>query len=221
LQSVADKLLEAVVEGYGKDLTTIEYGSPDWEMVKNLHKNVYAFSGAKNYRQLKTMTMALTDAEGNLVSFAEFKKTAFEINDQYNKIWLQTEYDTAIGSSQMAGKWAGFEEDSMLEYITIGDERVRVSHQSIDGVLKLKSDPFWLKFYPPNGWRCRCNVRESLQEEETPDDDFTPPAVPEMFQTNMAKEGLLFPKGHPYYKGLPKEVLKQAEELRKTLNNGD
>jgi SPP1 gp7 family putative phage head morphogenesis protein len=214
---VAEKLLDAMFEGYGKNLSDMEYGDPDWKMIENLQRNVYHFSGAKNYQQLKTMTLALKDSEGNIVSLSDFKQIALQINNQYNLDWLSAEYDTAVGSAQMAGKWVGFEDDAILEYSTAGDERVRESHALLDGIIKPKNDAFWNKYYPPNGYRCRCNVIESTSTKVTPDSAIQKPPVPEMWQTNTAKAGLLFPKTHPYYKGVPKSVLKEAEALLEKL----
>jgi phage putative head morphogenesis protein, SPP1 gp7 family len=207
---IAEKLLQAIEEGYGQTFDSVTENTPDFEMMKNLEKNVYQFSAAKNYQQLKTLTLALKDSEGNIISFADFKKIAAQINDQYNKVWLQTEYDTAVGSAQMAGKWVSFAAEAVLEYATAGDERVRESHALLDGIRKLKTDDFWNKYYPPNGFRCRCNVIESTSDTETPDGEIQKPPVPEMFQVNLAKRGLAFPPKHPYYIGVPKSVLKQA-----------
>lgn len=206
---IADKLMIAIEEGYGMSMADLEPG-PDLEMMKNLETNVYQFAAAKNYQQLKTLTLALKDADGNIISFADFKKIAAQINDQYNKVWLQTEYDTAVGSAQMASKWVSFAQDAMLEYTTAGDERVRESHALLDGIRKLKNDDFWNKYYPPNGWKCRCSVLESTVDTETPDSNIQKPPVPEMFQVNLAKHGLAFPPKHPYFKGVPKSVLKNA-----------
>lgn len=44
------------------------------------------------------------------------------------------------------------------KYVTVGDDRVRPEHQKLDGVTLPKEDPFWLNFWPPNGWNCRCQV---------------------------------------------------------------
>ncbi|MDE7466685.1 MAG: hypothetical protein K2M59_09765, partial [Muribaculaceae bacterium] len=38
------------------------------------------------------------------------------------------------------------------------DDKVRPEHAALDGVTLPPSDPFWVEFYPPNGWNCRCTV---------------------------------------------------------------
>jgi SPP1 gp7 family putative phage head morphogenesis protein len=211
LQAQAAQLTKAIFEGYGKDFMQVEFGTPDGDMLANLANSVHYFSAAKNYHQLKDMTLALMDGE-RVRSFSEFKQAVGEINDKYNQNWLKTEYNTAISSSQMASRWAQFEKEkdefSMLQYQTVGDSNVRESHAAIDGVKKKVSDSFWLIYYPPNGWGCRCDVIQlNGMQHETPNGQITPPAVPAMFKTNLAKTGVVFPLSHPYYIDIPNELL--------------
>lgn len=45
-----------------------------------------------------------------------------------------------------------------LIYKTVGDERVRLTHRTLEGVCLPKGDAWWNTHYPPNGWRCRCKA---------------------------------------------------------------
>lgn len=223
---VAEKLREAVIEGFGKDLPEVDYNTPDFAALSHLERNVYSFSSAKNYQQLKSMTLAVKDGD-RVRTFTEFRNEALKISGEYVGPWLRTEYNTAIAGSQMAAKWERFQADKdtlpLLEYRTVGDERVRPSHEALDGVIKNIDSPFWDSYYPPNGWGCRCDVIQSLYGKETEDKDIPiPDDVPKMFQSNMAKEGILFPKNHPYYIGLPDEIRRQGQRLlvKRILNWG-
>jgi SPP1 gp7 family putative phage head morphogenesis protein len=66
--------------------------------------------------------------------------------------------------TQITYNAAKFEEEQLVDeiwgykYVTVGDVRVRPEHAVFEGVTLPKDDPFWLKFYPPNGWSCRCQV---------------------------------------------------------------
>ncbi len=215
---VSEKLLKAVKEGYGKDLSQVDYDSADYNMLQSLEKNVYQFSAAKNYQQIKSMSLALKDADGKIRTFTDFRNEAMKVAETYLGNYLRIEYDTAVGSAQMAAKWVTFEDEKdaveMLRYVTAHDNRVRPAHRLLDGVTREVDDKFWDHYYPPNGWNCRCDVIQVVGGRRTdkiqiPDDE----DVPHIFRTNMAKEGLVFPKDHPYFIGIPDSIRKQADVL--------
>jgi len=63
------------------------------------------------------------------------------------------------------------------EYVTVGDDRVREAHERLDGIKRKVGDPFWEKFWPPNGWGCRCQAVAIYDEDERQDrvpDDVEP-----------------------------------------------
>lgn len=45
-----------------------------------------------------------------------------------------------------------------FEYVTARDERVRPSHDLLEGARYPKEHEFWAEFAPPNGWNCRCGL---------------------------------------------------------------
>lgn len=221
---VAKHLHEAVLKGYG--LTSpriggneggIAYNTPDHEMLANLQKNVYSFSAAKNYQELKSLTLALTGDDGKLRKFKDFSNVAKQIDKQYNVTWLQTEYNTAIGSGQMAGRWVEFEKNKdimpLLRYQTSGDARVRNEHRALDNITRPVDDDFWDKYYPPNGWGCRCDVVQLPNGTETPADKLNHPEVPPMWSVNLAKRGLAFPPNHQYFNGVPEVIIEKGKDL--------
>jgi SPP1 gp7 family putative phage head morphogenesis protein len=219
---IAKKLTEAVVNGFGNDLLDIAYNTPDWNMLANLEKNVYQFSAAKNYQSLKDITLALKDQDGNIRSFKDFRDTANKISYQYNTEWLQTEYNTAIGCGQMAGRWVEFQQNAesmpYLQYVTAGDDRVREEHALLDGMIKHINDPFWDVYYPPNGYNCRCDVIQLPGDaEQTDTDNLKMPGIPELFQTNTGKQELVFSDKHPYFKGVPDTVITKADKISTSI----
>lgn len=211
LRAQAGQILKAVFAGYGKDFTTVDFASPDFNMLANLTNNCYHFSAAKNYQEIKDMSLALRDGD-RVRSWQEYQKAVTDINIKYNVDFLRTEYSTAISSAQMAGRWTQFESEKadfpMLKYQTIGDRNVRESHAALNGVKKKVDDGFWNSHYPPNGWNCRCEaVQVTGTSKETPNDKITYPTMSKMFKTNLAKDGVVFPMGHPYYVDIPSEIL--------------
>lgn len=214
LSSTAETLLNGVYEGYGKDFMSVDWDTPDYETLTRLTQNVFSFSAAKNYQELRTITDALRDEEGKLRTFSDFKEQVSSINQKFNVTWLQTEYDTCIATATQSARWQEFKaQKSMfpfLRYQTAGDDSVRDEHRILDGVTKRVDDPFWKTYYPPNGWNCRC---EAIQ---VPDDDvqetvnYKAPVVDPMFRTNCGETGLIFPKGHPYFSGVPNAEIRKA-----------
>lgn len=219
LNFTIDELCEALIGGYGEEATKLQWGTPDAEMVRHLYRDVYQFSVAKNFTQMRTLTSALIDENGHTRSFSDFMNEAAKIDKKFNVDYLRAEYDTAINSAEMASHWVRFKQmgDPMLRYVTVGDERVRASHAAMNGIQRPMSDPIWDKIYPPNGWNCRCTV-VTTTGTATPGKQIRMPwDVPPLFQTNLAKTGMLWPKGHPYFKSLPaptaKRMVEQADDL--------
>lgn len=194
-------LKKAVETGYEGNIFEFSFGSPDYEMLKDLNESVYRFSGAKTFQQTKEASKLLAKSK----SFEEFKKGATLLFDTYNKDYLQAEYQTAIGSSRMASKWIDIIRDKevlpLLQYQTVGDSRVRPEHVALDNIIRPVGDKFWNNYYPPNGFRCRCTVIQLSEGEITDVSDFKQPeSVPDEFMTNSGKTGKIFSKKHPYFK---------------------
>lgn len=212
----AKKLWSGVVEGYGQDLTGIDYDTPDANMLQNLQHSVYAFSAAKNYHQMKALTQALVGDDNKLRTYSQFKQQAFAINDTHVNQWLKTEYNTAICSGQMSSKWVKIQQDkatlTILEFDAIIDGHTTDLCRKLNGMRKPPDNPVWNIYYPPNHFGERSTVRQTTGKE-TPDSEIEEPEIPAMFRTNLAKSGLVFPKGHAYFKDLPDDILVQASKL--------
>lgn len=80
-------------------------------MAQHLKEDVFVFSGFKTYRELREAANLLRDKNGLLKSFDRFYKDVAAINEKYNRHWLKAEYIFAQASSEMAAKWADFEQD--------------------------------------------------------------------------------------------------------------
>lgn len=91
--------------------------------------------------------------------------------------YVETLTRTHAAISYGAAAKLGFQDDVDLwgyTYYTVGDDRVRDEHALLDGVTRKKDDPFWERFWPPNGWNCRCQAVAIYDEDSTqtpvPDD---------------------------------------------------
>lgn len=217
IESYAEHLLQAVLEGLGEDAP-----NDDTAMYMALKTNVYQFSAAKSYTQMKSLTEALLDNDGKLRTWASFKKAALDINDEQIMQWLSAEYENAIACSQMAYKWQEIEKNShslpYLQYVTANDGRVRPAHAAMNGTVRRVDDHYWNQYYPPNGWNCRCTVKQIGNTTITSDKDVYHPTiaeVPNIFRFNAGKTRMAFPPDHPYFLDTPKNVLKQGLNLMK------
>lgn len=215
-QKVARQLTKGVYEGFGKDILTVQWGSPDEVMLSSLRENVYIFSGAKNYQMTKDISSGLATKDG-IKPFNVFLKEAKEKFDTYNKNYLTAEYNSAIAQSRMASIWQEIEREKhlypMLEYVTVGDGRVRPAHAVLDGIVKPVDDKFWNTFYPPNGWNCRCHTMQgndlsesNLKGVRKPNEE----EVPEIFRFNSGKTKQVFSPKHPYF-----DVAKEDKDFAK------
>lgn len=214
----AKTYMNGVFEGFGGDFSTIAYNTPDYRKLANIERNVYQFSGAKNYHQLRELTSALvtgSSAEPRILPYKEFRTKALTILDEYQGRWLETEYETAVAGAQMASKWLRFDQNpkTLLQYRTMEDGRVREEHALLNRITRPLGDSFWKTWYPPNGFGCRCTVVELNEGKPTPDKNMEYPDIPKIFQTNLAQAGLVFPKDHPYFIGIPKDVKTQINNL--------
>lgn len=143
----------------------------------------------------------LVDQSGKLRPYNEFEALARSLNRQYNRNYLQAEWQTARTAAQMTEKWERLQETKHLfpnlKYRTVGDDRVRDAHARLDGIVKPIDDAFWDTWYPPSDWRCRCDV-VATAEPVTQEDisDLPPPA----FKNHVGKSGEVFAKNGGYFR---------------------
>ena len=200
---VARKLLEGVQKGYKKTLFDLSYGTEDYLMLKALQENVYIFSAAKQYQQIREMSALLT-TKGKINSFGEFKKLSKTIFEDYNQNYLRAEYNSAIAQARTASQWQEIIKQEgqfpMLTYHTVGDARVRPTHAALDNISRPVGDKFWDSYMPPNGWNCRCTVIQDDEAIKTSLRGFKQPNdVPDIFMFNAGKQRIVFSPKHPYF----------------------
>lgn len=212
------RLWNGVENGYGQKLAEVDFDTPDFVMLRKMQESVFHFSAAKNYQQLKALSQALINSEGKLRTFQEFKEEAMQINGNHVNTWLKSEYEMAVCTGQASADWVRIIENKEalpnLEFDAVNDGRTTDICRSLDGVIRPIDDTFWNIYYIPNHWGERSAVKQRAGGVITsPEKIVTPEKMPAMFKTNLAKNGLVFPPGHPYYTGLPIQVKEQAESL--------
>lgn len=211
--AIAESLKSKLYEGFGGALIDFE-GKP-LELLTELRENVYMFSGAKSYQQLREMTDALYDDEG-LRSFKDFKEIALKTYEKYNVNYLATERDTAIASGQQGYLWTQIEKDAdvlpYLKFTAVLDKNTTTECRHMDGIVARWDSSIWNTCYPPNHWNCRSSVLQTDEEhlvssakdishakKETEAD------MQDVFKMNCGKDGYVFKKDHPYFDVAPKD----------------
>jgi len=201
-QVIAEKLTEAIETGM-----EISFGKPTnrrdiLKLAEDLRENVFVFSGAKSHQEALEMSLQLFDPLGNTRSFADFKKEAERIFKKFREPWLKTEFITAQRMSEGARDWVNIKDDEeifpTLNYQTIGDSRVRPEHQVLNKISRPVNDPFWDVYFPPNGFRCRCQATQQTSARSTPLKNKKLPDLGPLFDFNVGKKRLIFAPQHPY-----------------------
>lgn len=206
-EKIGGLFYDAVLKGFGG----VRFNEAEKDILDGLVENVYVFSAAKQYSQVREMSRYI-DAN---IPFEKFKDLAGGVFEDYNVHYLRTERNTAITQSQNAKKWAKIEAEKeifpLLKYKTQNDALVRDSHAALDGVILPVDDPFWDNNTPANGWNCRCYLQQIDEGKITENPPtLTEEEQPELFRMNPAKDKVIFdPKKHPYF-----SIAKGDAELR-------
>ena len=229
--ATANDLKTAMYKGFGGDMVSFVYDSPDLNMLTELRDNIYMFSGAKTFQHTLQMSEELLDESGKLRSFKDFENIAGKIFDTYNEDWLKTEYNTAMGMARSASKWVDIEKNKetfpLLRYVAVGDEHTCDICRPLDGIVLPVNDPFWSKNMPLNHFNCECTVEQLEADEASPTDKYDADSREtesqdkknKLFNMNPGKSKEIFrstgKNKHPYFE-IPakyKELAKQNFQL--------
>lgn len=213
-EKTADVLKTGLLEGFGGDIAIL--GDRDLELMEELTENIYHFSAAKTYQQVRDMTDALFDDEGQLRRWADFKEMADKIFGQYNENWLRAERDTAIASGQSGVRWNRIEAEKdtlpMLRMSVVEDQNTSEICAPLDGITLPVDDPFWSEYYPPNHYNCRSTVEQledgvavSSKEVVASATKHADEDMDDSFKMNVGKDRVVFSDEHPYFEVEPKD----------------
>ena len=207
-------LNKALAEGYNP---TIE--ETNTELVTSLKHNLARFSAFKETSFKQQIEASLTK-DGKVLSWQEFKAEANKLNIEYNRRWLQVEYNQTVANALSAQKYEEYIANKRiypnLTYHAVHDERTRETHRAWDGLTLPVEHSFWKTHLPPNDWGCRCYVEptanpvtEGVRTEDIP--------IKEAFANNPALSGEIFPI-IPYAKGMSEKAVKEVEkQVKKRL----
>lgn len=164
------KELKTLTSGIRKSFpVSVGYMEPDYIAGLMLELNVNRFGFNKSIAIVAELNKAL-DIEG---SYGAFRKKAVEIMGNYDR-FLSTEYNDAIATAQNARafieQYAKKDLFPYWRYETVGDDRVRLSHDALDGKVFNINDKNTRAFIPPNEHGCRC-FKTALTKDEVKKSD--------------------------------------------------
>jgi SPP1 gp7 family putative phage head morphogenesis protein len=119
--------------------------------------------------QIQTVIGAVNKAIADGSTFNDFKKLVAEneiiLSSAYLKNVFRTNIQTAYGHGRWQKQQRNKDKRPYLMYSAIDDTRVRPSHLALNRIIRHIDDPFWLLYYPPWGFMCRCAVIALTEKE--------------------------------------------------------
>lgn len=168
---------EAIIHFKGKPLLT-SYSYLD---VKS-YEHALAFTVAKMMDEdlLKETRDAILSAMENGTDFRDFKRTLMpyltsqgwgNFTDDRKTLnrRLRTIFHTNMHSSYSAGQWQRIQETKeflpYLQYMPSVSAKKRDNHTRYYGLLRPVDDPIWQSIFPPNGYGCKCWVKQLTKKQ--------------------------------------------------------
>lgn len=140
-----------------------------YSMDLNTRQLATTVSFLSGIEQVETVIKLLnkTLAEGG--TFNDFQKLVEENEIVLSKHYLKNVFRTNIQTAYGHGRWQQQQKNKAkrpyLMYSAIDDTRVRPSHLALNRIIRHIDDPFWLLYYPPWGFMCRCTVIALTEKE--------------------------------------------------------
>lgn len=131
---------------------------------------------------------------------------------------LKTIYTANIRSARAAGQWERIERSKAsfpyLEYRLGPSEHHRAHHEDKAGLILGVDNPFWEEWMPPNGWGCKCWVRQVTRREAERRGVSVTPDVPDtVWDNKRTGERKIIPQGiDPGWQRNPGKLRLQAME---------
>ena len=82
---------------------------------------------------------------------------------------LRTIFQSSMRSARAAGQWQRIQRTKRalpyILYVRTSAAEPRQEHLAFEGIILPADDPFWATHFPPNGWGCKCSVRQITARE--------------------------------------------------------
>lgn len=133
-----------------------------------------AMENGTDFRDFKRTLMPYLMAKGWLApSFkndnVDDDKETFKAYQKHLGRRLRTIYHTNIHSSYSAGQWQRIQQTKeflpFLQYMPSVSAKKRDNHTRYYGLLRPVDDPIWQYIFPPNGYGCKCWVKQLTRKQ--------------------------------------------------------
>lgn len=172
------------------------------ELTEVLRQRAWTVSGLTRRELVESVHRSMAEAAASGQSLAAWRQSMLTLlqGEQglapvLTRHRLDTIFRTNMQTMYQAGRWRRLEEVKAdrpyLRYSAVRDRRTRPEHALLHDLVYPQDHDFWQRYYPPNGFRCRCTVvslsdrqvRErglTVQEELPEARDWTDPRTGEV-----------------------------------------
>lgn len=169
--------------------------------------NLIDFAVAEEYAMMQELPDEI-DSAGT--------ETCEAICEKYNLTYATEENSTVLFAASMAMWWLAVDSETIITFMTQGDERVRPWHEALEGIAYRKRE-FPPELIPPIEWGCRCflsadgfgSVYGAISKKKHSLD------VNPVFTESLAVGGRIFSAAHPYFQNkIPRNVREIGERIK-------
>lgn len=167
--------------------------------------NLVDFSVAEEYQMADDMAeleASLSEEESEQMEYEDWLEYYMPVFSKFHDRYMRTENQDIEYAMIVAAYLSSLREETVLMYMTMGDERVRPWHLQYEGFTAPKSSfPAWL--IPPIEHQCRCYLIEDTSSVVSSIKASKNPEMPEWFnrtfKESVALGGRIFSDEHPYF----------------------
>ncbi len=153
-------------------------------LASRYQKQAFTIAGVSDVKLIDKIKNELSDVVESGGTIEDFRNAVNELTsdasvEQLAQTQIDTIFQTAVQSAYQGGRFEQMSDPAVAAalpywvYRTAGDDRVRESHDVLDGFAALNDDPVWKKIFPPCGYNCRCTATAETSDD-VPDDADTP-----------------------------------------------
>ncbi len=207
---VSGQLYAHGAEKLGKTVTEVfntAYGKSDYDTAVAMQKNVRRFAAHKSAYFTEWIRNKAKEEKQAVIAIFQRQ--------------LVTEGNLASRASRAAKQWQHIGDNKgkypQLEYLPSRSVAKRENHTKYYGMILPVEHAFWNTGLPPNGWNCKCRVK---QTDATATKALTPPKPVKGIAGNAGKEKVVFSAQHPFFRNVSQKgknkILKEWRKLERT-----